>query len=295
MSAMPPLNAYVNGKVVPLAQATINVTDAGLEHGASVFTTACARGGVIFRLGAHLERLMHNVQQLGMVADAAPEDLTREANELLRINGLDDARVRITLTPGDRLAGRPTTIITAEPLPEYPSWWYDKGIGVIVTRYRQPTADPTVGRKTGCYLARAMARRQAQEMGMQEALWYTADGRLAEACYSNVFLVTAGQVRTPPLDTPVLGGIVRHVVLDICREEGIDASDDAALSVEDMLAAEEVFLTSSCSGIRPVVRIEKHQVGKDKPGPITQHIRAAYEKVVARECSLDSETEEVDG
>jgi branched-subunit amino acid aminotransferase/4-amino-4-deoxychorismate lyase len=92
-------------------------------------------------------------------------------------------------------------------------------------------------------------------------------------------------VLTPPRDTPVLPGVVRDTVLDLCGELGIPADDATPLTVEEMLSADEMFLSSSCMGIRPVARVERHAFGEEKPGEVTRRIMQAYRKLLDRECT----------
>ncbi len=279
------LNVHLNGRVVPASQATISVSDAGFVHGASVFSTMLARNGRVFRLDRHLARLTATARRFALRTDATAEQLTAAVDELLAANSLADARVRITLSPGQAEGEGPTTtLLTADPLPEYPPQWYSEGIGVIVTQFKQSRDDPLCGYKTGCYLPRLLARQAAAAKGMTEALWFTTDNLLAEACFCNVFCVLGGQVVTPPLDTPVLPGVVREAVVELCGERGVECTDNRPVTVREMLAAEEMFLTSSCSGVRPVVRVERHAVGDEKPGPITKQIMAAYAELLDREC-----------
>jgi len=278
---------YLNGRIVDADDARISVSDAAFLHGASVFTTMLARNGLVFRLERHLDRLMDTVAMLGFRTDATRESLRDAARRVLEANALSDARMRITLTPGSIRNGEPTTLVTAEALPEYPQQWYEEGISVIVSSSRQAQGGPTVGHKTGCYLPRVLARQEAAASGAEEALWYTPDNRLAEACFCNVFLVMAGKVLTPPLETPVLGGVVREAVIELCDQLEIPCDYKTPLSVHEMLAAEEMFLTASCSGIRPVVRVERHAVGGEKPGPITRRIMTAYGQLLDTECPKD--------
>ena len=277
-------SVYLNGRIVSEGEAKISVADAGFLHGASVFTTMLAHNGAIFRFDRHLRRLMDTVQLFGLRTEATGESLQAGVADLLAANGLGEARVRITLSPGAIGRDEPTTVITADALEGYPAEWYTKGIGVIVSSFRQVPESPTTGVKTGCYFPRVLARQEAAAKGAEEALWYTADHHLAEACFCNVFLVCKGVVRTPPRQTPVLGGVVQQAVFEICRDAEIPCHAETPLTVSDMLAAEEVFLTSSCAGIRPVVRIEKHDVGAGAPGPVTQKIMAAYRELLDSEC-----------
>lgn len=285
-TSMPGQMVYLNGRIVPAGQAAVSVFDAGFLHGASVFTTMLAHKGVVFRLARHLARLLATAEMLKLKIDATSQSLSAATTELVSAGGLAEARVRITLSPGGVYGDQPTTVITADPLPEYPPEWYQRGLDVAVTAFRQNPGDPGCGYKTGCYLPRMLARQEAAAKGCQEALWYTPDNRLAEACFCNVFLVLEGVACTPPLDTPVLPGIVREAVLELCDRLQIERHDDRPLTVREMLAAEEIFLTSSCAGVRPVARIERHVVADERPGPVTRKIMAAYRDLLETECGL---------
>lgn len=278
------MNVYFNGEIIPAGDAKISIRDTGLLHGASSFTTMLAHNGVVFRLDRHLSRLLATMEFLSLRTDATAESLTAGVGQLLAANGLTEARMRVTLTPGDVAGQMATTLITADPLPEYPGQWYEEGIGVIVSSYRQHVDGFAMGYKTGCYLPRMLARQEAAAGGADEALWFTSDERLSEACFCNVFLVRQGQVYTPPLETPVLPGVVREATIELCEELGIQCQTNKALTVQDMLEAEEMFLTSSCMGIRPVVRVEKHVVGSGKPGEVTISLQKAYRQLLDDEC-----------
>ena len=277
-------NVYLNGSIVPAEEAAVSVFDAGFLHGASVFTTLLGHNGAAFRLDRHLARLLATAERIGLSHGATAEELTAAVAELLGANELSEAWIRITLSPGSvAREGPATTVVTASPL-ENLAWWYERGVGVIVSGVRQYEGDLTTGVKTGCYLARVLGRQAAAAAGADEALWFTTDGHLAEACFCNVFLVRGGEVHTPPVDTPVLPGIVREAVLELCEKLGIAAHADALLAGEDVGAVEEMFLTSSCAGVRPVVRVQRRPVGDEKPGPITRKILAAYRELLDQEC-----------
>jgi len=277
-------HVYLNGRIIPAEEAKISVTDAGFLHGASTFTTMLVHNGRVFRLDRHLDRLMEAVAFYGLATDTTAQGLREGVHRLLETDKLCEARMRITLSSGDVHGGGPTTVITAQALPAYPQEWYTKGISVVVASFKQSRGDPVVGRKTGCYFARILARQEAAAKGAEEAIWYTSENYLAEACFCNVFLVLGGKVLTPPRDTPVLEGIVRQAVLELCGELKIPADAETPLTVKEMLAAEEIFLTGSTTGIRPVVRVERHAVGDEKPGPVTRKLMAAYRQLLEREC-----------
>ena len=273
---------YLNGQLVPADRAGISVFDEGFLHGATVFTTMRAHHGVVFRLSQHLHRLAGTAALLGLAVEADERALTDAVARVLAANGLTEARVRITLSPG--AGAGVTSLVTAGPLTAYPAAWYQRGIVTVVSSYRQWAGDPSYGNKTGCYLTRVLARQEAAGKGAEEALWYTGDNRLAEACFCNVFLVLKGKVFTPPTDTPVLAGIVRGAVIELCGALGIDCDAATPLTVREMLAAEEVFLTASLTGVRPVCRIERHDVGGGSPGPVTQRIMTEYQRLLEAQC-----------
>ena len=290
MSGMTERMVYVNGAIVHEDDAKISAADPGFLFGASVYSTLLAHQGVIFRFNEHLERLASTINLLGMQIDVTTGQLIEAAYSVLDANGLTEGRLRIDITPGPpRGDAGPTVIATADPLPDYPNEWYTKGIKVIVSSMKQATGSPIYGVKTGCYLPRLLAQQEAAAKGATDALWFTAENYLAEACTSNVFLVREGKVLTPPVDTPVLPGVVRNVILQLCESLDIPASDSEKLTVHDMLSADEAFLTGSTMGIRPVVAIEQHTVGEGTPGEITRRLRAAYQELLDTECAQREE------
>ncbi len=275
---------HLNGSLVAAGDAMISVSDAGFLHGASSFTTMRAHNGVVFRLETHLARLLGTVDVLGLRTEATGESLTAAVKELLVANELSDARLRITLSPGDVTGGDPTVVITGEPLPEYPAAWYSEGISVSITELRQSPTDIASGRKTGCYFPRILAMRTAAAKQAQEALWFTPDGHLAEGCFCNVFLRSGDELLTPPLDTPVLDGVMRGVVMELCEKLAIKCVDDRPIPGRELLDADELFMTSSCSSIRPVVRVEDQAISDGKVGPITLELMNAYNELLEAEC-----------
>lgn len=276
-------NVYLNGRIVPAQQACLSVADVGFLYGGSVFTTLIATNGRAFRLGQHIRRLLDSAQMLDLRTTADPAALAQSVSELLAANGLDKARLRITLSPGDVHSHQPTVLISAEPMPTYPPEWITHGITVAVSPFKQGLGDPTYGFKTGCYFPRILARQEAHRKGAQEALWFTPDGRLAEGCFTNVFLVKDGALATPPRDTPAVPGITRQAVMELAEELKIACDSEKDLLIHNLLEADEVFLSATTTGITPVTRVERHAIGTEKPGTITQQLMAGYDALVEKE------------
>jgi len=156
-------------------------------------------------------------------------------------------------------------------------------VAVVVASFKQLLGDPTFGHKTGCYFPRILARQEAARKGAVEALWFTTANRLAEGCFTNVFLVTGGRLRTPPRDTPVLPGVTRRAVLDLAAELDIPADEETELFIDDLLDADEVFLTASTMGVVPVVRVEAGRVGDGTVGPVTKRLMDAVNRLIDKE------------
>lgn len=284
---------YLNGRCVPGEEAVISVYNGGWLHGAGLFETMRAENGRVFRLEDHLRRLRVSAEELLAPIDdgVLPDDAA--LRDLLRQNDLTAARVRLTVTAGSMLADaeqdeKPslTVCVTVAPLGEYPKSLYEKGISVLISKYHQAPSDPLAGHKTTNYLPRLLALRHARQAGCTEALWFTPENLLAEGSISNVFIVTKGTVATPPLDTPVLPGIARSQVLSICAEQGVETKE-RPVNINDLLDADEVFVTNSIIQIMPVCKVEQRDIGEAKPGPVTRGLLQQYKQRVAQECPSD--------
>jgi branched-chain amino acid aminotransferase len=297
---------WINGVFKDDSEATVPLRDAGLLHGAGVFTTMRAYQGKVFRLAQHLRRLRDSCDALFIPLQHKDEALTAIAGELLQRNNLSDARVRLTVTRGtvaqDPLHGmhvQPTAFLTAAPLEAYPRDYYERGMTVILLDEQKANPyDVSAGHKTLNYLSRLAALRAATQRQGGEALWFNVHNFLQSSSIANVFLVENGGLVTPPTQaelrdpavaaaTPyprsnVLPGVTRGAVLDMARDRGINVSL-AAVDVNRLLAAEEVFLTNSIMGIMPVCRIERKPVGADKPGEMTRRLADMYATLIEGE------------
>jgi branched-chain amino acid aminotransferase len=281
---------YLNGSFVSRDAATISVYDGGWLHGAGLFETMRAHRGTIFRLDAHLERLMESAAKVLFPIERPDLPLTRDFQELLRANELSDARVRLTVTAGTMLEAvqrdRPTLTVcaTATARSAYPPELYERGVSVVIAPFCQARHDPLAGHKTTNYLPRLLALRAAHPHRAIEALWFTPEHWLAEGSISNVFVVKDGVVKTPPRDTPVLPGITRAVVLEVGRAAGMDLRE-TPLTINDLLDADEVFITNSGMEVMPVVRVEQRDIGAGRPGLRSRELLRLYRARVEQECA----------
>lgn len=281
---------YLNGQFILADEATVSAFDAGLLHGAGLFETMRSYNGRVFRGHMHLERLYHSAEAFGLAVPGSADDLLASIHELLRRNATPNARIRLTMTMGstrrmvvDESVPGPTVIISAVPLEPYPQKFYDEGTSVLLSPWRQGRHDPVVGHKVLGYMIRLLALRRAQQLGLIESLWFTTDNLLAEGCISNVFLVKGGVIKTPPVDTPILPGVTRATVIEAARAGNLTV-EERPLTIDDLLQADEVFLTSTSMEVMPVARIEKHTVADDRPGPVSKQLLQLFRSIVQREC-----------
>ncbi len=278
---------FLNDKLIDIEEGQISAGDSGFLYGAGLFETMRAYNGIVFRLDDHLERLINSAKALFIEHSFSNEFLAESVNKVLEANNLTDARIRLTLTAGgfstSQTKQNPTLLITAAKFQPYPAEYYKKGVLVVLSPFRQNTREPTCGHKTTSYFSRMLALRQAHEKRAAEALWFTIDGQLAEGCISNVFLVKDSKIFTPRTNTPVLPGIARKTVCELSKTSKIELFEKD-LTIDDLLAAEEVFITNVIMQVMPIVGIEKHTVGDGKPGAITKKIQDYYDEFVKNNC-----------
>jgi branched-chain amino acid aminotransferase len=291
-----PQMMYVAGRMAPEGEATVSALDAGLLLGAGLFETLRTYGGRPFRLARHMARLRSSGQFFRIFVGETDDEIADIIARLLAANGLADARIRITATRGpvteglsDDEAPRATLLVTAGGQASYPPELYERGATAVVSDIRINETDPVVFHKTTNYMSNLLAIRDAHRAGATEALRFNTRNRLAEGAISNVFLVSGERVATPPVEDGLLAGITREAVLEVAAEIGVPA-EQRSLTVQDMLDADEVFLTNSIMEVMPVVRIEQHEVGPKgdadrlgRPGPVARGLAAAYKALVARE------------
>jgi len=293
---------FVNGEFLPAEQARLSVWEGGWLHGAGLFETMRAFRGRIFRLDAHLERMMDSAVKLLFSVERPDLPLTTDFDTLLERNGLGDARVRLTVSAGPLVGGdarpadqeadrpRPTVCATAAPLTGYPAELRTRGMTVALSPFKVSPSDPVAGHKCTSYLPRLLALRDAHARKCGEALWFTTGNLLSEGSISNVFLVSGGRLMTPPTDTPALRGITRATVLELARQAGIETAAKP-LTIDNLLDADEVFLTNSIMEVMPVCRVERHDIGQGRPGPITKRLAEEYRQLLEKECRAHGQAE----
>ena len=281
--------ASVNGEITPAEQARVSVLDNGFTFGDAVYETLRTYGGRPFHLDRHLERLRRSAQRLAITIPAGDVALTRDLDALLARAANPESYIRIIVSRGvgdisyhfERVAG-PTIVMVVKPLAPFPSHYYKDGIAVILSSVRRnhPRAlDPAI--KSCNLINNILAVQEAQAKGAFEPIMLNEIGEIAETASANVFLVKDGTLLTPPLDAGILPGVTRHVVLELARGLALPLREEP-VAVKDLLAADEVFITSTLKEVLPVATIDGRPVGSGRPGPVTLRLLEAIRDYAPR-------------
>ncbi len=288
----------VDGQMGTEEDRLLSPLDQGFLFGASVYETIRTYDGVPFVLERHLGRLRESAEALSIDIDVSTKTLTQRVYRTLEEAGNAESSIRVVISAGigaiDYRTGsarKPTVVIIVRPLPDYPESLYRKGAkAAFATVMRAATGNLSPRIKSSNLLNNIMALRQAHEKGAYEALLLNARGEVCEGSMSNLFVVRGGTVTTPPLSSGLLEGITREHVILIAQGNGIEL-EEKTCTPEDLLGAEEVFITASARQVVPIVRVDDTTIGDGKPGPVTQEIMKFYRDHVH---ALMNTTESVD-
>jgi len=279
---------FLNDKLTDINKACISVKDSGFLYGSGLFETMRCNNGVVFCLDDHLDRLFASAASLSISNTYSRQFMADAVYKVLKANELTDARLRLTLTAGPMSdsedKNKSTLLITATDLQSYPLEYYQKGVLVVLCPFRQNVTEPIFGHKTTSYFSRMLALQMAHQKKAAEALWFTTTNLLAEGCISNVFLVKDSIIYAPLLATPVLAGIARKAVCKIAADNSVKLIEKD-LGIDELLAADEIFLTNVIMKIMPVNSVEKHTVSNGKVGPVTKKMLKLFDNYIETRCS----------
>jgi branched-chain amino acid aminotransferase len=280
------LKVYINGHLYDKQDAKISVYDHGLLYGDGVFEGMRIYGGKVFRIQDHLERLWYSAKAIWLEIPLSMQDLAEAVEKTVQANGLVEGYVRLVVTRGAGTLGLdpnytsdPQVIIIADRISLYPQEYYEKGLEIItVSTIRNHPAALSPRIKSLNYLNNILAKIEGLQAGCVEALMLNHRGEVAECTGDNIFLVTRGQLLTPPIDAGILEGITRAVVLELAIEAGIPVRE-IPLTKHDIYIADECFLTGSAAEVVPVVKVDSRRIGDGRPGPITLRLLTRFHEI----------------
>jgi branched-chain amino acid aminotransferase len=285
---------YLNGSLVPRAEAKISVSDHGFLYGYGLFETIRAYNGRLFLLDRHLKRLYEAAEIIRMRSRLKGINLEKACYDTLQANGLKEARVRLTVTNGEKAAlpwtgasGPPNIVVTAVPYTPFPAEKYDAGFRVGISSTRRMKQSVFSAMKSLNYLLNVMARIEAAAHGWDEAILLNDGGYIAEGGGSTVFFVRESKLVTPALNSGIIPGVTRAVVIELAHNLGIGVSE-GPVGIGAIRKCDEAFMTNAMIEIMPVVVVTNGEgksatIGDGRPGPVTRKLMAAYREKVARE------------
>ncbi|MBI4040887.1 MAG: aminotransferase class IV [Deltaproteobacteria bacterium] len=284
----------VNGRIEAIDQAKVPVMDHGFLYGDSIYETSRTFQGFPFQLQEHIRRLFHSAAYLKLNLPWTPEMimdriLKTQLHYWKKYKNKEDVYIRVIISRGFgdigfdlHLCPSPTLIIIVKELTPIPPERYQTGlhIALVKTIRNHPKAlDPNV--KTGNYLNNILAYLEAKHEKAEDALLENDKGQLTECTRSNLFLIKDGKLHTPSLDSGILRGLTRELVIQTAKEQGFDVLENH-LTAEDLFSADECFICSSLQAIMPVTRCNHKAIGTGRPGPITTNLMGHFKKAMTK-------------
>jgi branched-chain amino acid aminotransferase len=269
--------------------AKISVYDHGLLYGDGVFEGIRVYGGRVFRLDEHLQRLWNSAKAIWLQIPISREEMAQAVRETVQVNQIQDGYVRLVVTRGAGSLGldpnktsHPQVIIIADMIAMYPAEYYENGLQIVtVSTVRNHPAALSPRIKSLNYLNNILAKIEGLQAGCVEALMLNHKGEVSECTGDNIFLVSKGTLLTPSIESGILEGVTRGVVLELAAQAGIPTRE-TPLTKHDVYIADEVFLTGSAAEIVPVVKVDSRPIGDGKPGPMTRQLLTLFHEVTRR-------------
>ena len=282
------MKVWLDGKLVDKDDAKISVFDHGTLYGDGVFEGIRIYGGRIFLCEAHVDRLYRSAKLIRLAIPYTKQELTEAMQEAVEANACVDGYIRLVVTRGEGTLGlspfkcpQPSVFIIADSIELYPQEMYDQGMAVIIAKTLRTSAsmiDPSI--KSLNYLNNILAKIEAIDAGVAEAIMLNEAGHVAECTGDNLFIVKDGAVISPPPEAGLLIGITRRGVMDLATKLGIDVIE-RNVAPADLYEADECFLTGTAAEVISVTRIDEKPIGGGTPGPITQRLRGAFREFIA--------------
>jgi branched-chain amino acid aminotransferase len=277
------LKVWIDGKLFDKEDARISVYDHGLLYGDGVFEGIRVYNGKIFECEAHIRRLFDSAKAIRLKIPLGAGELKAAMEQTVKANGFTECYIRLVVTRGVGSLGidpnkcaTPSIIIITDLVQVHAREMYEKGIAVItssVIRVHPNALSPRI--KSLNYLNNILARIEANDAGVSDAIMLNSDGNVSEATVQNVFIVREGVVATPTTNSGILEGVTRRVMIGLCRKLGLECVE-RSLQKHDLYIADEMFLTGTGGEVMPVTKIDGRVIGSGEVGPITKRLKEAF-------------------
>jgi len=279
---------YIDGEYYHRSEAKVSVFDHGLLYGDGVFEGIRSYGDVVFKLKEHIDRLYLSARAIMLEIPLTKEEMTKAVLETVRKNDLRDAYIRLVVTRGvgdlgldPRKCPKPSVIIITVPsLQLYDEEKRQRGMSMIVSWIRRDPVDATTHEiKSLNYLNSILAKIEANNAGADEALILDTRGFISEATGENLFIVKDAKLITPQASSGPLPGITATVIKELAEKLGYSVVE-RAITVAELYAADEAFLTGTAAEIMPIREVNKRKIGEGRIGPVTENLSKEFDKVL---------------
>jgi len=274
--------AYVNGTFGPISEATIPIEDRGFQFGDGIYEVVVAYDGKPFLLAEHIARLRRSASAILLDYDFERAPLEPIILEGLRRSELRDAMIYLQLTRGVAPRShvippgiKPTVVMTFKPLPKLPDELRKRGARMITV--------PDI-RWSHCFvkaitlLPNILARNEAVRRGYDDAIFVAPFGEVHECTSSNIFLATGKTLSHPPRTESILHGVTQGFLAKCAQAIGLAVVEER-VTVDDLYAADEVFISATTTEVLAVTSIDDRPIGGGQPGPIAQRL---YDEFIRR-------------
>lgn len=264
---------YVDGAFVAQEAAVLPVGDLAILRGYGVFDFLRTYGGRPFHLDAHIRRLRNSARLIQLSCPWSHAELAGIVQETMKRNDYPESNVRLLITGGDSddsitPGSKPRLLVMITPVKAFPRQWYQDGVRIITSDISRSIP----GAKSIDYIRAIIALNSARAAGAVESVYVDGKGQVLEGTTSNLFAVSGGQLITPSAD--ILPGVTRDVLLDLTAAEF--KPEVRLVQKEAILAADELFLTSSNKEVLPVTSVDGVTIGSGRPGAATKRIMELF-------------------
>lgn len=280
------MKVFIDGKYYDEQDAKVSVFDHGLLYGDGVFEGIRAYNGRVFKLREHIDRLFCSAKSILLQIPMSHAEIMKATVDTCRENDLRNGYIRLVVTRGVGTLGlnpnrckRGSVIIIADKIQLYPAEMYENGMAIVTVptvRNLHSALNPAI--KSLNYLNNVLAKIEANNAGVEEAIMLNAEGYVAECTGDNIFLVKGKQLLTPPLAAGALYGITRATVMELAAASGLQVSEPN-LTRYDVFNADECFLTGTGAEVIPITKVDGRVIGEGKPGPNTRMLVEKYHEL----------------
>ena len=275
--------SYLNGEFLPHENCMVHIEDRGFQFADGVYEVTLFKNGKLIDGDAHLERLFRSLREIKIEHNFSKSELAKMQLELFAQNKMEEGICYLQITRGatNRVPGcpkvlQPTISATVALGKKLTPEEFEKGVSVITHEdIRWKRCDiKTVG-----LLASTLMNQKAKDYGADDMI-FVRDGVVTEATFANAFIVNKDEILiTKAPDNLILCGITRNRLIEFAKEKGLKV-EERDFAVEELTAANEVFLTSSSLILRPVTKIDGKIIGEGKAGKVARDLSETYKRFI---------------